>query len=128
MGVLCIRIEMATEDGALIMVNLPGDPLVEFESQDMDAAPPVFESAGKLRIGDREFPFLGSYSAGNQFWRGYSMPLPVAVEFLCWLHESGRFDCTQAESEFFTRWRWRDPLTEGFVERYLTQRHGESQP
>lgn len=128
MGPLVIRIEMAIDDGALVMVNLPGDPLVEFEPFDMDHTPPVSESAGKLLIGDREFPFLGSHSAGNQFWRGYSMLLPAAVEFLCWLRDTGRFDCTQAESEFFTRWRWCNPLTEEFVERYLTQRHEESKP
>lgn len=87
MGPLVIRIEMAIDDGVLIMVNLPGDPLVEFEPFDMEHTPPVSEGFGKLRIGDREFPFFGSYGAGNQLWRGYSMPRPVAVEFLCWEKE-----------------------------------------
>lgn len=98
------------------------DPLVEFEPRDWEDPPPFRAEHGRLYLADALFPYLSSIDIGNPIWRSYGLQLGHAVDFFVWLHGSGLFQCTQAESDFFTRWRWREPLKHAFVEHWLRAR------
>jgi hypothetical protein len=37
-------------------------------------------------------------------------------------HGTRLFECAQAEGEFFTRWRWSEPLNQRFVDALLVAR------
>ena len=70
------------------------------------AVPPRFaEFDQSIRLSGRKWPIIGStYGVGNWCWNGYWMAIPVAVDFLTWLHGKQIFHCTSGETRLSNIW------------------------
>lgn len=76
--------------------------------------PPRFaELDGAIRLSGKKWPIIGSkYGVGNWCWNGYWMKIPVAVDFLTWLHGKETFHCTSGEERLFNIWNSSRPFDE----------------
>ena len=122
-----IRIDMAVVDpdtgdtDKVFRISLP-DGLLDLEATDWPDGCSFEERSGSIVIGGREWPTTGSaHGVGNALWNSYEMELSIAVEFICWLHDSRLFTVDSGEQRLFNLWRWREPLPAEFVERQLAQ-------
>lgn len=84
--------------------------LLELASK-RDPAPKIVEIAGAIRFAGKVWPVHGSKDwVGNWCWNGYWMDIPVAVEFLTWIHGRDFYHADSGEERLFNRWRWREPF------------------
>jgi hypothetical protein len=94
--------------GRAAMIQI-GD-LLELEAK-REPAPKIVELAGAIRFSGKAWPIHGSKDwVGNWCWNGYWMDIPVAVEFLTWLHGRDLYSVSSGETRLFNRWRWREPF------------------
>jgi len=83
--------------------------LMELEAR--RGAPRFVELPGGFRLAGKRWPTRGSKDwVGNWCWNGYWMDIPVAVDFLAWLHGRRLFDCTCAEERIFNTWKLPRPF------------------
>lgn len=84
------------------------------ELECVKAIPPRFaELDGAVRLSGRTWPIIDSkYGVGNWCWNGYWIAIPVAVDFLTWLHDKNIFHCTSGETRLFNIWNSPRPFDE----------------
>jgi len=121
-----VRVEIAVEDASVLLIYLPGEPEIRLVAKDFWHSNVAFASTPcTITIAGETWPI--AFGLGQiDDWHRFTMRRPDAARFLAWLHGTGLFDCEQAEGEFFTRWRWAEPLQERFVDALLQARIRES--
>jgi hypothetical protein len=120
-----VRVEIAVEDGSVLLIYLPGVPEIRLVAKDFWHANIAFaRPPGAITIAGETWPAVLVDQVDD--WQRFTMQRADAARFLAWLHGTGLFDCEQAEGEFFTRWRWAEPLNERFVDALLQARIRES--
>jgi hypothetical protein len=83
----------------------------DFIELEVRGAPPRFidDGAGTsnlIYLAGKRWPVIGGkYSVGNWCWNGYWMEIPVAVDFLVWLHGRRLFNLTCGETRIFNMWK-----------------------
>jgi hypothetical protein len=99
-----------------------GDTLIELECRRWPA-PRFAELGGNIRLSGKHWPILDSKDwVGNWCWNGYWIKIPVAVDFLCWLHARKLYDLTCGEERIFNMWRLDKPFDSddrAFLDRML---------
>jgi hypothetical protein len=89
-----------------------GTDFIELELEHYPA-PRFAELDGAVRFSGKRWPVVGAkYGVGNWCWNGYWFEIPVAVDFLCWLHQRRKFSLSCGEERIFNRWRVPDPFGE----------------
>lgn len=98
-----------------------GREFIELEAR--RSAPRFVELDGAIRLAGKHWPIRGSKDwFGNWCWNGYWIDIPVAVEFLCWLHSRKLFDLSCGEARIFNLWRLDRPFDKNdreFLDRML---------
>jgi hypothetical protein len=120
-----VRIDIAVEEASVLLIYLPGMPQIRLVAKDFWHANIFFaRRPDGVTIAGETWPMVFVDQIDD--WQGFTMQRPDAARFLGWLHGTGLFECEQAESEFFTRWRWSEPLQPHFVDAVLQARMRES--
>jgi hypothetical protein len=90
-----------------------GTDFIEMEAR---GRPPRFDDHGAesnnlVYLAGKRWPVIGcKYGVGNWCWNGYWMEIPVAVDFLVWLHGRRLFNLTCGETRIFNIWESDRPL------------------
>lgn len=98
-----------------------GAQFIELEAR--RTAPRFVALTHSVRLAGKHWPIRGSKEwIGNWCWNGYWLDIPVAVDFLCWLHGRKLFDLTRGERRIFNMWRSDRPFDaadRAFLDRML---------
>lgn len=84
-----------------------GAQLIELEPRCYGGAPRLVELPGDvIRLAGKKWQTHGCKEwLGNWCWNGYWFDIPVAVDFLTWLHARRLFCCTTGETRIFNMWK-----------------------